>query len=95
MSEKTTLEVFTEKVLQELKAQDEKWGKNREKHPLEWFAILSEETGEIAKEYCDNSFASTLGSNYETELIQATAVLFRMYQQNRINLFGKSFQKEY
>ena len=89
------LEVFFGKVLEELKKQDEKWGKNRQKHPLEWFSILSEEIGEISKEFNDNSFAVTLGENYENELVQSVAVLFKMYEQNRQNLFGQSFQKHY
>ena len=91
----TRMDKFFSLVLEECEKQDSKWGKNREKHPLEWFSILSEEIGEISKEFNDNSFAATLGKNYETELIQSAAVLFRMFVQNDINKFGKSFKKDY
>ena len=51
--------------------------------------------GEISKEMCDNSFSATLPENYETEIIQSVAVLFRMYEQNKKNIFGKDFFKSY
>lgn len=95
MPQKTIYNEFLARVFSELKSQDQKWGSQRRKHPLEWQSILVEEVGEIAKEMCDNNFQATLPTNYEQELIQAAAVLFRMYAQNRINLFGENFKKEY
>lgn len=89
------LEDFLDKVSKELQKQDEKWGSQREKHPLEWQSILLEEVGEVAKEMNDNSFNATLPNTYEDELIQVAACAFRMYEQNRVNLFGRSFQKHY
>ena len=52
------LEVFFGKVLEELKKQDEKWGKNRQKHPLEWFSILSEKVFAKNVEFRRNSRSS-------------------------------------
>lgn len=93
--QRTIYNEFLARVFAELKSQDQKWGSQRRKHPLEWQSILVEEVGEIAKEVCDNNFQATLPTNYEQELIQAAAVLFRMYAQNRINLFGEDFKKSY
>lgn len=90
----TILDDFIEKVKIELLKQDEKWGSQREKHPLEWNAILVEEIGEISKEMCDNSFSATLPENYENELVQSVAVLFRMYEQNRYNILGREYFKK-
>lgn len=62
-------------VFSEIKRQDDKWGPNRQKHPLEWQCILLEEVGEVAKELCDNSFSKeNLKQNYRTELIQVISV---------------------
>lgn len=62
-------------ALNEIKKQDDKWGKDRKKHPLEWQCILLEEVGEVAKELCDNSFnADNLNNDYREELIQVIAV---------------------
>ena len=91
----SVLKDFTNDLLLELKAQDLKWGADRQKHPLEWQSILIEEVGEVAQEINDNSFASTLPKVYELELVQVAACTFRMYQQNRVNLFGLDHKKGY
>ena len=57
------LEDFLDKVSKELQKQDEKWGSQREKHPLEWQSILLEEVGEVAKEMNDNSFIDDVDSS--------------------------------
>lgn len=95
MPEKTIFNEFLAKVFDELKYQDNKWGKDRDKHPLEWQSILIEEVGEVGKEINDNNFNATLPDTYEAELIQVAACVFRMYQQNRVNMFGKDFKKGY
>lgn len=94
-SQRTLIEDFVELVTDELKKQDQKWGENREKHPLEWQSILIEEVGEVGKEMNDNSFSNTLPPTYEEELVQVVACAFRMYEQNRVNLFGKDHKKNY
>lgn len=43
-------------VLQERFSQDEKFGQDRILHPLEWFAILGEEVGEVGKEVVEHHF---------------------------------------
>lgn len=95
MPEKTIFNEFLAKVFIELEAQDNKWGKDRDKHPLAWQSILIEEVGEVGKEMNDNEFNATLPDTYEAELIQVVAVVFRMYHQNRVNVFGKDFKKGY
>lgn len=81
------LENFIIKLRYELQAQNNKWGADRDKHPLEWFSILSEEVGEVAKDMNDNSFAPTLPNSFEDELVQVAACSFRMFQQNQKNKY--------
>lgn len=85
--EELYLENFIYKVRYELQKQNDKWGPNRDKHPLAWNSILIEEVGEVSKEMNDNSFSDTLPENYETELIQVAACAFRMFQQNQRNKY--------
>ena len=81
-------EEFTELVFSEVVKQDEKWGFNRDHHPLEWISILSEEVGEVTKEINDSSFSRIQGFNYEKEIIQCAAVLFQMYKNNQRNIIN-------
>lgn len=66
---------ITEDIFAEIFRQDLKFGKNRNCHPLEWLSILTEETGEVAREINDAGFSQDkLTDNYRNELIQVAAV---------------------
>ena len=56
-------------ALAEVYNQDQKWGENRVQNGLLWQAILSEETGEVAKEVLEQDNAKM-----RAELIQVAAV---------------------
>lgn len=51
--------------------QDEKWGANRQQHPMTWLTILLEEIGEVAKAILNRDW-----NNVKEELIQCAAVIF-------------------
>lgn len=67
-------------ALAEVDRQNTKWGASRKQHPLEWLAILNEETGEAAKNIADGHFmVDPVGTPAEyrkaaVELIQVAAV---------------------
>ena len=82
---------FLAKVFVELGKQDNKWGAQRNYHPLEWQSILIEEVGEVGKAINDGDWATILPENYEEELIQVAAVVFRMYLRNK----GETPKKHY
>lgn len=69
-----------QEVLSERKFQDKKWGVSRDQNPLEWFAILGEEFGEVAKNTVDANWAPGLDVTktellaLRKELIQVAAV---------------------
>lgn len=68
-------EKYLKKIVEERKRQDAKWGPDRNMHPATWLTILTEETGEVAKEICDSRFYSNeMSDNYEKELVQVAAV---------------------
>ncbi len=68
--QKITQDIFTE-----IKRQDDKWGEDRDNHPLVWLSILQEEFGELAREINDADFKPfELSENYRTELVQIVAV---------------------
>lgn len=71
----------------EIKRQDDKFGKERNQHPLVWQSILMEEVGEVAKEINDANFdEKQLGTNYRNELIQIVAVgLQAVYNHDKQN----------
>ena len=74
----TTEDKF-QKVIQdtilEIKRQDNKWGADRDNHPLVWLSIIQEEFGELAKEINDAYFQTeNLSENYRKELVQIVAV---------------------
>ena len=58
-------------VFDEINRQDNKFGKNRDLHPLKWQSILLQEVGEVAKEVFQ---ADSLQDSYRDELIQVAAV---------------------
>ena len=60
-----------EKVKDERKRQDRKWGQSNHS-PLQWIAILAEEQGEVARAIIDGRTPDY--ENYEEELIQVAAV---------------------
>ena len=75
------MEKYIEKVLAECRRQDSKWG--MQNHNLvEWIAILTEETGEAAREAVDCHFAHSKSSieRLEEELIQVAAVVLQALQ---------------
>jgi hypothetical protein len=74
----STFDVVDE-VLQECGHQDAKWGEQNHMPP-EWFAILGEEFGEVAKETVNITFAHPWSTNYRMELIQTAAVAIRMVE---------------
>lgn len=61
---------FTVDVAKERVRQVEKWGDQRIHSALYWFAILAEETGEVAKAILQQDW-----NNLRTELIQSAAVI--------------------
>lgn len=72
------------KILEERKKQDEKWGEQNHT-PIEWCAILMEEVGEMAKEaheYHFKRYYKDTGQleRYEKELIQCAAVCVSMLE---------------
>lgn len=58
-----------EKILEELRRQDFKWGEDRTLDIRTWNTILMEEVGEVAKASLEHDEA-----NYVEELIQVAAV---------------------
>lgn len=71
-------DLFQEVLLERVR-QDHKFGK-RTQHSMIWHTILSEETGEVAREICDSGFAWKPESNYRKELIEAAAVALAAVQ---------------
>ena len=65
--------IFSDIVL-ERQRQDEKFGSNRNQHPLEWNAILGEEVGEVNTECLEYTFYEKSTDDLRTELIQVAAV---------------------
>ena len=77
-----------EKILNERKRQDKKWGKQNH-HPLYWLAILTEEIGEANKEIVEyinsNEIDKFRLQYYEIELIHSAAVIFAAINSLRRN----------
>ena len=64
-----TLQTFRSKVEQEKEHQLTKWGSDNTAHDsYEWFMILSEEVGEVARSVLE-------GNDYIGELVQLVAVI--------------------
>jgi len=68
VSKMARAKVVLEKIGDERRRQDEKWGEQNH-HPLYWMAILQEEVGEAAKALVEKKL-----DEYRTELIQCAAV---------------------
>ena len=64
-----------DKVIEERNRQDEKWGYPQHNY-FEWFAILVEEVGEIAKELNGGDDIE----NLKTEITQVAAVAIAMLE---------------
>lgn len=81
---KTQYEII-EKIIQERRLQDEKWGVQNHS-PIEWCAILMEEVGEMAKEAHEYHFRGKYYKDtgqlerYEKELYQCAAVCLSMLE---------------
>ena len=75
------MEKYIEKVLAECRRQDSKWGVQNH-NLVEWIAILTEETGEAAREAVDCHFAHKDSSieKLQEELIQVAAVVLQALQ---------------
>jgi hypothetical protein len=77
-----------EKILNERKQQDKKWGKQNH-HPLYWLAILTEEIGEANKEIVEyinsNEIDKFRLQYYEIELIHSAAVIIAAINSLRRN----------
>jgi NTP pyrophosphatase (non-canonical NTP hydrolase) len=79
-SEDITANVLQE-VFDERLRQDAKWGEQNHT-PVEYFAVLAEEVGEVAKDAVENRFNPDEGSvaNMRAELIQVAAVAVAMVE---------------
>lgn len=94
---------ITEQVHAEITRQDGLWGADRVHHPLQWLAILHEETGEVAKEIVNWEFAFDPNvspqdyhklpqmQNMRKELIQVAAVAMQFV--NSIDLKLESLKE--
>lgn len=75
MSTEDRFQKIVQDIISEIERQDNKWGMDRDNHPLVWLSILQEEVGELAKEINDADFQiENLSENYRTELIQIISV---------------------
>ncbi len=59
--------------------QDRRWGEQNH-GPALFFAILSEEVGEVAKEIAESQARPLEGGNYRAELVQVAAVAAAMIE---------------
>lgn len=79
-TKKVLKEVYAERV-----AQESKWGQQNH-HPVEYFAILAEEFGEVAKEVVEHNFCGDVVIKNKRlkamreELIQTAAVAVAMVE---------------
>jgi NTP pyrophosphatase (non-canonical NTP hydrolase) len=60
-------------ILAERRRQNEKWGV-QEHNPFVWFAILSEEVGELAQACLHDEFGGKAKGALKAELVQVAAV---------------------
>ena len=71
---KQTLEDILQKIVEERKRQDDKWGEQNHE-PYKWLAILGEEVGEANKAVLENN-----QKNIREELVQIAATAVAMYE---------------
>ena len=69
-----TLEDILQKIIEERKRQDDKWGEQNHE-AYKWLAILGEEVGEVNKAVLEND-----QKNIREELIQIAATAVAMYE---------------
>jgi NTP pyrophosphatase (non-canonical NTP hydrolase) len=72
------IENIFEEIRKERVSQDEKYGHNRNHHPLEWMAILTEEVSEVGRGALEYHFRGAPinkeTGNFREELIQVAVV---------------------
>ena len=73
MKDKQRQEEIFNKVFEERKNQDAKWGEQNHE-PYKWMAILGEEVGESNKAVLENDFGNGSLDDYRKEMIQVAAV---------------------
>jgi len=81
--------VYTD-IQAERQRQDEKWGKDRSRHPLEWLTILGEEVGEVNRAVVEAHFSEYGKScwwRYREELVQVAAVAVAMIECHDRNIW--------
>jgi NTP pyrophosphatase (non-canonical NTP hydrolase) len=77
----TNQEKIIQRVVDERKRQNQKWGFPQKLSLIEWQSILSEEVGEVAKEINDISFSRVdRVEELKEELIQVAAVAISMVE---------------
>ena len=76
-------------VEREIKAQDKKWGKNRRKPIPNWFVIIDEEKGEVARSILDNDPCYTPDAHTYEEAVQMTALCMQLLNDIRLTLAEK------
>lgn len=76
-----TTDYFLQKIQDERKRQDEKWGEQNH-HPLMWFSIMGEEYGEMCKAFNEYTFDSDCNhlEDMQREAIQVAAVCVAMLE---------------
>jgi len=68
-------------VVDEMCAQDVKWGADRDQHPFVWMTILTEEVGEAAQASLHREFGGNAAEGLRNELVQIAAVALQFIEQ--------------
>ena len=79
----------------EIKAQNKEWGANRRKPLPNWFFIIDEEMGEVARSALDNEPHYTPNLHSYEEMIQVTALCFQVLNDMRLTLGEKEIIQNY
>jgi len=74
-------EIILNKIREERKAQDEKWGEQNH-HPLMWFSIIGEEFGEMLHAFNEYTFDNDINhlEDMQREAIQVAACCVAMIE---------------
>jgi NTP pyrophosphatase (non-canonical NTP hydrolase) len=67
-------DIWTQDILGERRAQDERWGDQSHHPDLTWFAILTEEVGEVAQSILHDEFGGKAAGTLRAELVQVVTV---------------------
>ncbi|MBN57821.1 MazG-like family protein [Thalassolituus sp. UBA3500] len=67
-------------VMQEMKAQDLKWGADRDQDLADWLLILTEEAGELAEAVLHIKFGGEKKYGLRTEAVQVAAVALQIIE---------------